>query len=360
MKKLLFWALLALTFSTAAAQQNMKRGHIVTLDGDSVSGMIDYRTDVRNAQVCDFQADGSDEIKTFHPCDIISYHFEANGRNYISKTHNEESYFLEIVVSGQMKLYYRDGGNVEYFYFENEEGKMGMYTESRFDAHNDVKVRQKKMNQVYALLCKSEKATRMMQKVDAITLKTMANVAKTYNKEVWPDKKCQELTHKGSTKSGEDRVVKCVLMVGVEQSWLRRNENLEKQRPSLSENASYLSLTGGIDVDMRRALRGSFVELRLCYRVNEETLGHVVTDDHQLHLQVGMSYQWNGKKAVQPMVHGGVFPRTSLTKSGVYVGPGLTIDCGAAELLLSSDLNISPRMNDARYICLNWRFGFRF
>lgn len=43
------------------------QGYIITNEGDTIHGTIDYRSDAKNARECHFMAEGQDEYKTFVP-----------------------------------------------------------------------------------------------------------------------------------------------------------------------------------------------------------------------------------------------------------------------------------------------------
>lgn len=48
--------LMAQATVSASAQTNPKAGYVVTLEGDTLRGTIDYRTDSRNSRTCQFRA----------------------------------------------------------------------------------------------------------------------------------------------------------------------------------------------------------------------------------------------------------------------------------------------------------------
>ena len=51
-KKLTIAISLIFAFSGVSAQVNPKQGYIITNEGDTIRGTIDYRSDVRNAREC--------------------------------------------------------------------------------------------------------------------------------------------------------------------------------------------------------------------------------------------------------------------------------------------------------------------
>jgi len=134
MKLRIFFTFLLLSFCFTAtfAQSNFRRGFIITNEQDTVSGWIDFRTDVRNMQVCDFRESETGETRTFLPGEIFGYRFYDEGKFYVSREimidNAPRTVFLEFVVQGMMNLYYYidtlPDDNVEYFFFEDQSGRM--------------------------------------------------------------------------------------------------------------------------------------------------------------------------------------------------------------------------------------------
>ena len=63
-------AMLAIFATTTMAQTNPKPGYIITNDGDTVRGIIDFRTNEKLSKQCDFWANGGSEGKIYKPGDI--------------------------------------------------------------------------------------------------------------------------------------------------------------------------------------------------------------------------------------------------------------------------------------------------
>jgi len=145
-KKFIFMIFLfvyMLAAATGFAQNvNYKNGYIITNRGDTVFGQIDVRTNMINQSQCRFRTDEKSQPVVYKPFDITSYYCTDDGLYYISKTIEIDSVkintFVEFLVNGIMNLYYyeyktdkySDGsyyqyeGVVEYYFFEDETGKM--------------------------------------------------------------------------------------------------------------------------------------------------------------------------------------------------------------------------------------------
>lgn len=102
-----------LLISTIYAQSNYRPGFIITLQKDTVYGVIDYRTDKINATRCVFlpQDNSGDKPITYHPFDILGYRFTDDGKYYVSKNVElqygiPKPVFLEYLLQGMKSLYY--------------------------------------------------------------------------------------------------------------------------------------------------------------------------------------------------------------------------------------------------------------
>ena len=112
------------------AQNNFKSGYIITNTNDSVAGLIDFRTDETNSQVCRFKVDEKAPLQLFYPGSIAKYRFINEGKYYVSHSITIDNeilqVFLEYLVSGMMNLYYykKPLSEQEYYFFEGEKGEM--------------------------------------------------------------------------------------------------------------------------------------------------------------------------------------------------------------------------------------------
>lgn len=119
--------ILILTLQQVSAQSDFRNGYYITLQNDTVYGLIDYRGEVKNAQTCIYKKDNVTEQLKFNPGEINAYRF-TDGKFYISrqiKTGDiERTVFLEFLVDGITNLYFfRDINNYIYF-LEDKNGKM--------------------------------------------------------------------------------------------------------------------------------------------------------------------------------------------------------------------------------------------
>ena len=115
------FSVLTLCISKGFSQADYQQGFIVNLNGDTLYGMIDFRSDTRNSRIVKFKdSEYADQI-TFYPYKISSYH--VNDESFYSKKVNEKdkerNVFMQLMVGGKISFYrYRDQGNEVHFYIE--------------------------------------------------------------------------------------------------------------------------------------------------------------------------------------------------------------------------------------------------
>jgi len=112
------------------AQENYVKGYIITNNNDSITGMINFKTDEQNGQSCRFKLSETAPEQLFLPGDILEYRFINEGKYYVSHEVIIDSIprrvFLEYLVDGVMNLYfYRDAKtHQDYYFFEDESGQV--------------------------------------------------------------------------------------------------------------------------------------------------------------------------------------------------------------------------------------------
>ena len=129
-------AMLAIFATTTMAQTNPKPGYIITNDGDTVRGIIDFRTNEKLSKQCDFWANGGSEGKIYKPGDIEGFRFDNGGKYFVTRRlalfGDPQLYFVEFMVQGKMNLYCVAYDRDEYFFFEREDGEMAQLTNRAF------------------------------------------------------------------------------------------------------------------------------------------------------------------------------------------------------------------------------------
>lgn len=106
-------------FSLAEAQSDFRPGYIVTLEGDTLQGLINLRGDKLNAKDCIFKQEDNSEKVTYTPDQIRAYGIQ-NLKRFVSPSSLaydlRKSVFLEYVAEGPLTIFfYKDDENVEHF-----------------------------------------------------------------------------------------------------------------------------------------------------------------------------------------------------------------------------------------------------
>ena len=79
-RSILTIVLLAIFATTTMAQTNPKPGYIITNNGDTIRGNIDFRTNEKLSKQCEFWANGGNEDTTYKPGDIEGFRFDNGGK----------------------------------------------------------------------------------------------------------------------------------------------------------------------------------------------------------------------------------------------------------------------------------------
>ncbi|RDV13841.1 hypothetical protein DXT99_17585 [Pontibacter diazotrophicus] len=105
--------LLILFAQGASAQSFYKAGFIVSHNNDTTSGYINYRDNIANAKQCSFRKSLEGEVTTFTPNQIKAYGFLNDkfhqAEKITEKNGDSLTMFLEVLVQGQVSLYYYKG-----------------------------------------------------------------------------------------------------------------------------------------------------------------------------------------------------------------------------------------------------------
>ena len=101
------------------AQSDFRPGYIITLHGDTIKGLINYRSDIANSKECIFKKEADQEKVVYTPDQIESYLF-IDGKYYISSNSLNYKFkdhvFVEYVIKGLVSIYfYRDEEKNHYF-----------------------------------------------------------------------------------------------------------------------------------------------------------------------------------------------------------------------------------------------------
>lgn len=101
------------------AQTNFHSGYVIKPVGDTLHGEIDSRGDYMMGKKCRFRNIGDHEIITYSPSDIIAYKLTDN-KYFISKLFKGEQIFFELLVKGQVSIYFHKDMNGNHYYIDKD------------------------------------------------------------------------------------------------------------------------------------------------------------------------------------------------------------------------------------------------
>lgn len=195
--KSIFLSIFCLVSLSCFGQSDFQEGYYITLQGDTIHGLIDNRGEIRNSKLCIYQRDeSSDEIK-FAPDEIKSYRFK-DSKYYISKRINtsrgEEQVFVEFLVNGITDLYFfRDPYNYLYA-IEYEDGELlelfkktdTLYIEGRGEVFKESNNHIRLLKATFADCMEIQPQINQVQ----LTHKSLIKLTKDYHNYVCEDEQC--------------------------------------------------------------------------------------------------------------------------------------------------------------------------
>ncbi len=109
------------------SQTNFRPGYIITNAHDTIWGKLDYRSDKRMTQLCSFHSKMTGR-KKYKPGEVQSYRFK-NNRYFESYTINGKSIFIELLIKGELSVYFYPDVKRRYFIKkrENELTELGYF-----------------------------------------------------------------------------------------------------------------------------------------------------------------------------------------------------------------------------------------
>lgn len=285
------------------AQSNIREGYIITLQGDTLHGEIDFRTSAMNMKRCVFRKKGETSFKTYLPEEISGYRFTSNGIYYVSKeveTENEgkKVLFVEYVLHGNMNLYQLGSDDM---LLEDEDGNLAKFSVVKAQRSTDKKEIRNEMKDVLIMLNKSINATNILLEKDKSRENTKAAV-KAYVDEVCPDGFCEAFEYKNKNTPKEDRTMHYWVKVGLKNTTYKfyNDESLSGVSPQFS---------AGLDFHINRLFKGLMVNVGIAFEPGKgsQDLPDVYKDDkpeipyfekfsdaefQQLDIMLGPGYQF--------------------------------------------------------------------
>jgi len=194
MKYISTFAFLLFLAISVNAQDNYRKGYIVTNKNDTIKGLIDFQSDKMNCSFCKFKLSEKDEDQTYYPKDLIAYMFVNEKKYYISRTINidnqPQKVFLEYLVQGIKDLFYYPLKNGCY-YFEDENGEMIAVSKEYNKIENNKLISDNKYKGVLSYIFRNSKSVSQKAKRAFFDRKSMITLTKSYHSEMCaPGEEC--------------------------------------------------------------------------------------------------------------------------------------------------------------------------
>ena len=246
------------TSLSLSAQNNLREGYVITLEGDTLTGYIDFRTGAMNSRQCVFLKDRESSYTTYLPGQIQGYRFLNNGMYYVSKEVNNQVIFAEYLLRGNMNLYQI---GEEEMLLEDEEGRQASFSPQKAQRATKVKDRQTEMRDALGMLSKSPKATDILWKKTKDREHTREAVT-AYIDEVCPDGYCEVFEYRSKHTPVEDRIFHPWIKAGMKFTsyTFYSGETLSSFAPQFS---------AGCDFHLDRVFKGLMINASVAYEMGK-------------------------------------------------------------------------------------------
>lgn len=109
MKKIIGLTTMLLLVQYAYSQSDYREAYIITNEGDTLNGFVDYREGGKNFKTCTFKKSKEDQTINYNPGEIKGYRF-VNDKYFESREieidpNNVKNVFLEVLIKGKASLY---------------------------------------------------------------------------------------------------------------------------------------------------------------------------------------------------------------------------------------------------------------
>ena len=298
------------------AQVNPRPGYIIGLQGDTIQGTIDYRSDGRNCKECMFQPAGSSTYKAYTPQEISGYRFADNGIYYVTRTFMidgvSQTFFAEFLLQGGISLYHykSDGqGAMDYYFLVDQNGEVALLKGEEFVtsywAQDNRQNKRELLKDAAHMLSKSQEA---QTRRDKLTSANLTRIVKRYDEQYCADSgDCVQFQY--SEKATALAVTRFFIQAGVFFGQFHLRE-LSGYRPmKFSTTVPKL----GVGLDMKVPRMGKNLSFQADLLISKwDMTDHLFTQQQEYHLEyicpqldLGATYSFLQDKAVSPFVRAG-------------------------------------------------------
>lgn len=306
-RKYIIIGLLSFTLPISA-QVNPQRGYILTNEGDTICGTIDFRSEAKNAQSCRFKADNTSEYRSYQPGEIYGYRLEGDGVFYVTRTFPVEdiskTFFAEYLLQGGISLYRYQEHACDYFYIENQKGDVAELRDPETTG-NCRDIRERNYAEASRLLTE-DLTTTMELASKPLTVPRLTKLIRLYDETYCQsDGECVQFQY--DVKKVNTMAVRLLADVGYDFCWMEIAEHDKSYR--LTSSQPFLSV--GLDLSFPRYSKGlsfqatGFIGPWKGTGKAKLKQGDVTEKFTCYGLQIGVSYRFLADKSANPFVQGG-------------------------------------------------------
>jgi hypothetical protein len=193
MKKTILFFCIILFSTIAKSQSDFRPGYLIKANGDTVSGLIDYRGDLMMGNICRFKADANSSVTEYKPVDISAYRF-TDSKYFVSKNINGQDVFLEYLINGKLSIFYLRNEKGDHFYIKKDtSGIVELPYEEAIKTVGDKSHLVKTTKHIGILSLYMHDAPDMKMRISNMKTpeyKSLINLAKDYHNKVCKDEAC--------------------------------------------------------------------------------------------------------------------------------------------------------------------------
>ena len=320
MGKTMLCGLFCLLPMQVSSQVNPKDGYIITNQGDTIHGTIDYLKDADNAKVCQFRKAGESTFQSFLPSDIQGYRLADEGIYYVSrllKTDKvQQRQFAEFLVQGGVSLYRYFYEDDTFFGFVDNDGKEVVVRDDKLNEdlssyEEKLETRRSKMQQVGAVMDKDPSVAEKLWKMD-LTSNSLLKFVKRYDERYCTsDGDC--VVFKSDTKKSKSVLPNFYIGVGASYAWFR-SESVQTAvlAPEMKYSGIVPTLMVGADMMYPRQSQHLMTQIEVSFtpysiKANEQQVedAEARMKCSELALRLGAGYVFSQQNSVNPFLVGG-------------------------------------------------------
>ncbi len=185
-------------------QANFREGRVITIEGDTLTGLIKDGFTPRNSRLCLFKESRKDKLVRYHPDDLRSFKIGEDkyyAAKVVSVKGKPERVFTQVLLEGDINLYHQRTDKEYSYYLEKEEGSLiGLVNRDReyeresnwfsrgYSTYEEAKIPEFR-DTLYNLFEDSKAVQQQVYKV-RYNHKSFMDITKSYVKETCPGAEC--------------------------------------------------------------------------------------------------------------------------------------------------------------------------